>query len=492
MVRRSRTLRANRRAGPSGSASSPKWARSATRSPVMLLARLCGVALMLALLDGPLLAQDMPGAAQSPPVTVPSDRPVTLEDAVEIALANHPSLSIAASQVRAARAATTQARSGLLPSLDFRLQGSHSESSQQGGAGTAIVGSSTRSSTQYGATFSASQLLYDFGRTKDEVLRSRLDAQATDLTRAQTEDDVVSNVRHAYLSVLTNRELLEVAGHRVQLAQETLELTQAHYAADQVPRADVAKAESNLASARLAVASAENALAVSRVSLNEAMGLDVRTSYSLAPVTEPAPLTLTLDDLIAAADAHRPEILASEVDTAAAEAALSAASKGQRPSLAASASYGWSDREFPPSNDSWDVGVALSMSIFDGDLTRGRTAQARAQRDAALAVEYQTRQAVALEIAQAFLDLQTAREQITSARTSVASAREDLALADGRYRANVGILLEVLDAQTALTSAEADLTQARFSYLASYYALERAIGVSPARLAQTQAGDAQQ
>jgi len=499
----------NRRGAPGNAGGSPSRPDSVTRAysvprpagtgrvrPACLgpLARLCGTALVLALVQVPLLAQDAPGLGQSPAVTVPSDRPLTLDDAVGIALANHPSLSIAANQVRAARAATTQARSGLLPSLGFRLQGTHSESSGQAGgtaAGTGVVGSTSRSSTQYGATFSVSQLLYDFGRTNDDVLRSRFDAQATDLTRAQTQDDVVSDVRQAYLALLTNRELLEVAGHRVQLAQETLELTQAQYATDQVPRADVAKAESSLASARLAVTSAENAVAVSRVNLNQAMGLDVRTSYSVAPALEPEPPALTLDDLIAAAGAHRPEILAGKADTDAAEAALSAASKGQRPSLSASASYGWSDREFPPSNSSWDVGLALSMSISDGKLTQGRTEQARAQRDLALAAEYQTSQAVAQETAQAFLDLQTALEQMASARVSVESAREALALANGRYRANVGILLEVLDAQTALTSGEADLAQAKFSYLSSYYALERAIGVPLQQVAQARAGDAQ-
>ncbi|MGQ9729951.1 MAG: TolC family protein [Candidatus Zipacnadales bacterium] len=419
-------------------------------------------------------------AQPTTPVEVPTDRPLTIDDAVALALQHHPSLSIDAHRVTASRGTVIQTRSARLPSLDLRSSYGRSMSS-----GTAVVGgvpveggSSNRYATQYSMNLSANQLLYDFGRTPAEIRRAREELRVAEHSVAQTEDDVINNARQIFLTLCTNQELLEVARYRVRLQEDTLQLTTAQYESDLVPRADVAKAASALAAARLEVTSAQNAVAASRISLNEAMGIDVRTTYAVVAPPLPQLPPLSVETLIGLALEHRPELLAARAEIAAAEASLTVARKAQKPTLSVSASYGRRDDSFLPGRDNWDIGLSISQSLFDGHATRGQVIQARAQRDSARKAEFQTAQLVTKETAQALLDLQTAQEKMRSAESSVTSAQEDLELANGRYAAAVGILLEVLDAQAALTAAQASLATARYNYLSAFYALEHAIGIS--------------
>jgi outer membrane protein len=441
--------------------------------------RALGLALLAAimLLPGPLTPQEDATPAALP--DVPADQPLTLDQAIRIGIARHPSLSIARLDVTAARGSTVQAESERLPSVTFGSD--YSRSMSTGSAvvgGVTVPGTTSRYSTQYAASLRVQQLLFDFGRANDQMRQSRFQEEAARYEFAQTEDDVIDNVRQAFLVLLANKEFLEVARFRVRLQEGTVEMARAQEEEGFAPRADVVKAESALAAAQLDVTSAENAVALSRVALSEAMGIDVRTDYEVVGPPEPEPVELTQDELLTGAMDGRPEVLAARARADAADAGLKAAAKAHKPSLSASGSYGWREYNFPPSLDYWNLGVSLDLNVFDGWLSEGRKKQARAQRDAARDTIYLTEQRVAQEVVQAFLDLRAAEEQIVSAQASIASADEDLRLAQGRYAENVGILLEVLDAQTALTAAQADLVQARFLRASARYALERAIGAS--------------
>jgi len=437
--------------------------------------RLARVAIVLISLPGATLGA-VAQARGAPRVREPLDRPLAIGDAVVIALANHPSVTSARHQIDAAQAAILQAGSGLRPSVGLQAGYTHSAPSGAAADGGVVGGGGDTYSAQYSTSLGVDQLLFDFGRTGDGLRETRLKAQAAELRGAQTEDDVADNARQTFLALIANGELLEVAQYRVRLQEGTLAMAQAQFDEGIVPGADVAKASAALASARLEVEAARNAVAQARVALNGAMGIDVRTDYEVTVPTAPDIPELSLDELLEAGCQTRPDLLAARADTLAAEAALAAARKGQKPSVSANGSYGARDGSFPPTQDSWSLGVSLSVSLWDGGATKGRARQARAQLASAGDAEYDTAQRIAQETAQAFLDLQTARERIAAAEASVASATEDHELATGRYRANVGILLEVLDAQTNLTSAQVELAQARFDLLSAYYALERAVG----------------
>jgi len=435
----------------------------------------------------PVCAQSPPGPPQAVQVSI--EGPLTLDEAIGIALAHQPVLSIARRNVKAAAGATRQTRSQFLPSLTFRSD--YSRSMSEGATvidGVPVGETSRRFATQYRTSFRFDQLIFDFGRTADEYRRSRLQKRVTEHQLDQTEDDVINAVQQAFLALLTNQELLDVAQDQLRFQEGTAEWTRAHFEAGRIPMADVARAESARATAQLDVTASENAVALSRVALNEVMGIDVRTQYEMAPLPEPEPTELTLDGLIAVAMGRRPEVLGAQKQLGAAEARLRAARKGHVPSITGGASFGWREPEFHPSLKYWSVSVGLNLNIFDGWFTEAQEQQAAADRGAARDAVYETIERVATETAQSFLDLGTAAQQIQAAQAAVDSGDEALRLANGRYRAGVGILLEVLDAQAALTFARADLARARFDHASARYGLGRAIGVPLAELGES-AGD---
>ncbi len=406
--------------------------------------------------------------------------PLTVEQAVAIALKNHPDSLIAELNVNTAHGQMLQSRSQLLPSLNFGSTFSRSMSSGSNVVGgVSVGGTGRRFATQYSNSFQLNQLLFDFGRTRDSYESSRKDLQASTHDLTQTREDVVNNVRQAYLVLATNGELLQVVRDNVQLQGQTLDSARARFEAGIAPRADVVKAESNLAAAKFDVTSAENSVAVSRVALNQAMGIDVQTRYDLAPIEEAEVPQDTLDALIVTSMKQRPEIQAAETRVQAAKESYDSASKGRLPSLNLGASYGRREEEFPPSPPNWNLNLSLNFNLFDGGSIRGGKEVADSQFRIARETLYQTQQSVSQEVAQSYLDLRTAQDQIVSGQAAVASAEENMRLAEGRYRAGVGILLEVIEAQAALTEARANLAKARLSLWSSRYALERAVGAPP-------------
>jgi len=298
--------------------------------------------------QGPTFAEKQGRLPGPPDVTI--EGPLTLEQAIELALAHQPVLSIAKRNVQAAGAAVRQTRSDFLPSVGLRSTYSRSMSEGQTVVDGVPIGEANRRySTQYRTSFALDQLIYDFGRSADQYRQSRMQRRAAEYVREQTEDDVINSVQQAFLVLLANRELLDVARDQLRFQEGTVEWTQAHFDAGRLPRADVARVESARASAQLDVTGTENAVALSRVALNEAMGIDVRAQYVIAPLPQAEPTAMTLDALIAMAMERRPEVLAAQADLSAADARLRAAQKGHRPSLTGGASYGWREPEFHPS-----------------------------------------------------------------------------------------------------------------------------------------------
>lgn len=413
-----------------------------------------------------------------PKVTI--EIPLTVEQAVDIALKNHPDSLIAELNVKTAHGQMLQSRSQLLPSLNFGSTFSRSMSSGSNVVGGVSVGGTDRRfATQYSNSFQLSQLLFDFGRSRDSYESSWRDLQATGHDLEQTREDLINNAQQAFIVLATNTELLLVVKDAVQLQEQTLESARARFEAGVAPRADVVKAESNLAAAKFDVTSAENSVSVSRVALNQAMGIDVQTLYDLAVLPEPELTKDALGVLIATSMKQRPEVRSAQERVQAAKESYDSASKGRLPSVNLGASYGRREEEFPPSPPNWNLNLSLNFNLFDGGSIRGEKEQSDAQLRIARATLYRTQQSVSQEVAKSYLDLSTAQDQIVSGQAAVTSAEENMRLAQGRYRAGVGILLEVTEGQAALTEARANLAKARLSLWSSRYALERAVGAPP-------------
>ena len=188
---------------------------------------------------------------------------------------------------------------------------------------------------------------------------------------------------------------------------------------------------------------------------------------------------LVLADCIAYALENRTDGKQAQLAIDVAEEYKAIAKSGYRPTISASASNGWSDTDFPGTEDkSWQIGAKMSWNIFDMGVTKAQVRQADADLLKAQEQARQKLDAIQLEVRTAYLDVQEAEKRIHTSQVSVEKAQEDLKIARVRYRAGVGTNLDVMDAQVALTTAKMNYVQSLYDYNTSKAELDRAMGIS--------------
>ena len=171
-----------------------------------------------------------------------------------------------------------------------------------------------------------------------------------------------------------------------------------------------------------------------------------------------------------------PEIIAAHTAITAADRQVRAAQAGYIPHLNAFASYDLDSGNGTRYADSWLAGVSIDLNIFDGFLTRGKVAEARANLESARQQERKVALAVTLETRQAQLNLEEAQARLATTGKSIAQAEESLQITKDRYANGLALLTQVLDAETALTAARQRRAAAETDLLIAQAALDHAFG----------------
>jgi outer membrane protein len=158
------------------------------------------------------------------------------------------------------------------------------------------------------------------------------------------------------------------------------------------------------------------------------------------------------------------------------EASMGATRAGYFPALGATSSL--SERGPALNNMSWgwSAGLTLNWSIFSGGITRHQVIEAKAATSVLRAQYESARQGIRLAVEQARLAVRSAKASVEATHDAVVNAREQLRLAEGRYAAGVGNLIELGDAQVALTSTSAQEVQAQFNLAVARAQLALALG----------------
>jgi outer membrane protein TolC len=319
------------------------------------------------------------------------------------------------------------------------------------------------------------QLLFDSGRTSALIRESRSALTATSATRDQVEQSVVFGARQAYFGVLAAEQVLAAQTQARDLSALHLKVGQARYQEGLAPKADVTKAEVELANAELDLIRAQNGVSLAYATLSNALGLPAMTSLKIAGALEASGEQPVLEASLAFSYQNRPELRRAEASLQAAHSAITVAASGTRPSLFATASANWLDNS-SISGSGWTTGVAVSFPLWDGGGTTARVRQAHAEVESAQAAYDNTKQQVGLEVQQAYLNVVEADQRVTTAGKLVAQAEENHRIAQGRYEGGVGPMIDVVDAQTALTAARTSYTQALFDAQVTRARLDLAMG----------------
>jgi outer membrane protein len=406
---------------------------------------------------------------------------VTLERAVQIGLKRHPNVLAGQGSVAASEAKKGQAEAGYWPTLNANAGYSRQRAASLS-TGTSTVGiggrvQTTHSFEQYSTGATLQQTLFDFGKTSTnvDIQKQNIDASKADLEN--TEEQIILNVKQAYYNLLRVRRNRAVAVETVNQFQQHLQQAKGFFEVGTKPKFDVTRAEVDLSTAKLSLIRAENSVRLAVVSLNNAMGLPDAPEYAIDDNLAFAKYVVGLDDAVKKAYDNRPELKALIARRIAAEKAVYVAKTGYFPMLMGSANWSWAGQRFDTNDGSWSAGVALSIPIFSGFLTKNQVSEAKANLSILAANEEALRQNMLLEVQQSYITLTESEERIVTAELTVRQAKENHEIAIGRYAAGVGNPIEVTDAEVTLSLAKVAHIDALFDYKMAAASLEKAMGI---------------
>lgn len=395
--------------------------------------------------------------------------PLTVEEALSIAQQKHPQIVEAKEGLAGAEARAVRAASGYYPQIGLVSDWSKGRSYL-----TALE--RVRSTEVDSTTLQLKQTLYDFGRTSGTVAAARSYRDAAEKEVALSRLDLGLRVRVAFYQLLAAQKQLsatsETVAAREGVHRQALEFFQQGLRA----KVDVARSEANLYEAKTALIAAQSRVELARVELATSLGLS--SLGELTPVETAGPAAPLPDRSAALQEAlnERGELQRLVLISGAARSELKAAKAGHLPILTGAASYGYADRDFPPTGRVWGVGLNLTVPLFSGFSTREQVRETNALLNASSARQESLKLQIVKEVEAAWLGAQDAAARLFSTDKQVAAAEENRALAEGRYQEGVGSIIEVTDAQSFALQARTSRIQAQYDYRIALALLDRSMG----------------
>ena len=427
----------------------------------------------------------------------PAKETITLDAAIDLALHSHPSEAQARANVDVASAHVVESRSQYLPQVVgtgqyqrltynptnkpgvfFPSATATGTSTATSSAPVALTTSWTRTSDFFTFGATASQLIYDFGQTSDRWSSAQASESAATQSEHAVQVQIISNVRKAYFQARAQRDLIDVAAEAVANQKMHVDQIQKLFAEGMRPEIDQVTAETGLANAQVQLISAQNAYDLACAAFSQAIGRSTVTRYEpgtddMPPVAdEDAPI----DRLLESALHDRPELASFAKQREAQEKMVAAARGSYGPNLQAQASIAGTGVALDNLAPNWWVGALLTWPIFQGGLTQGQVAEAQANLHSIHAQEDTFRLQVRIDVEQAALAVRAARATLSASLLALENARKQLQLAEARYAAGMGSVIELSDAQVTRTTAAAQEVSARFSLASSRAALWGALG----------------
>ena len=419
------------------------------------------------------------------PAQATAPAPLTLSQAIDTVLSRYPSLAGAQAAIDAARARTTESNADRLTQVNAHAGYTFNSlrpfvAIDIPGRPAGAIYESVRDG--YTTSVTARQLLTDFGRTDKMVAMARSGQVAAQDALEELRHQLGYQTIEAFYGVILLRNSADVAREEIAALEEALRISQRKFDAGSATKFDVLTTQVRLANARDHLTDTLASVQKQENGLRELLGLGASAPLDISGTFDVDTPALTQTEAIAAGIQNRPEIKLAVDDEQTARLRQDAADRGNRPTLAAQVTGGVADGFVPSLYDNRGyvtAGLTLDVPLFTGKRVTGERLEAAAQVRSAQAREEELRETIATDVGNAYADLNAARARLGNADTLVAQAREALDLARTRYANGVITNFELLDAQSALRSAELGRLQARFDCVLARQSVARAAGQAP-------------
>jgi len=415
-----------------------------------------------------------PSCAQS--ASSPSTNVLSIEDAVRQGLAKNIDLKIAVAQQRKMRGQLSEAKT----ERNFTVVGAASQTRNKSETDYSLEGMNIvitpQNQTELALTLQ--QKIDISGKIASAVSLADFETIAADLGAEAVKNNVVAQIRAAYLDCLRAQALEKAAEQDEQNAQVRLRFIEAQVKAGLIPKIDLLRAQTALATQQNSASVAQRQIDLSIAQLKRAIGLSQAAFFTVSQDNVTATFS---DEAVAGDDApiRRAEILEAQANVEAAKRGIEIAKRWSSPDLiiGAGVSSTPGSSSFGVSASSAQITATISIPLYDGGLAKAKETQAKASVEMAQAQLEDTKQLVDLEVKQARIFVNNSSQRLDVIKAALTEAKEGYRLANLRFTQGVSPLIEVSDAQTALTQAQTDEINALWDLFSARNAYNRALGL---------------
>ncbi|HET6511502.1 MAG TPA: TolC family protein [Candidatus Kapabacteria bacterium] len=422
--------------------------------------------------------------------------PEVLQSYIEIALKQNPEMSASRAKWDQADARVDQANSNLWPKLDFTSR----YTTFDGGRIIAIPNGPSLPTAQFGITkwdnkLEAAWPIFNYAVWQGtKATRAYLDA-ATHEVEAK-ELAIAYQVSEGYFSYARATELVAIRKSAVELAKQNLATAKALFDAQKAAKNDVLRAEVAVAASQGEVLAAQNQQMLARTNFNNLLKRDydadivLLNTDALSAYRGESPRlasnnggqslnTTTFAADYSSAVTTRPEIMQIDNAKVALEGIKNVNAADYFPNVALFGSYGWQEDQLKFSNDV-DLligGVQLRWNLFSGFNTNAKVAETTAQIHELQYQKESLMNGIRIELHNARLDRDNARERYAIAIKQLEAAEENRRITKALYDAGQAPLITMIDAESTLANAKANLTVTTYDELLAEAKYRKAIGV---------------
>lgn len=396
------------------------------------------------------------------------EKTLTLSQAIDIALSNNPTLHAADNLVEVAKAKMGEARSGLLPQIDFYENFNRTNNPMM------VVGDKLNQEVFSAKDFPVNQLnnpapisnfntqvvitqpIFDQGKTWVGMSQAKIGSQTVHEEREWLKQEVIFAVVKAYTDTVRAKEDLTLTQETEKMASAHVKLAEDLFQTGQRVKSDFLSAKVRLSEVKEMVIQSQNAFRIAQAALNKAMGVNQEEAFTLEGELGSSQESFDLKSLISEALEKRPDCLAMENEVKNGQQAVRMAKTNYLPAFNLMAQYDLNDRKdvWHATGESWTVGGIFHFNVFDGLNSTYKLQAANAMLMNLENQKEELRNKIELEVREAFHKFEEARERLNVTSEAIFQAEESLRIVEDRYKTGLTTMVEVLDNQVALARAK--------------------------------------
>jgi len=418
-------------------------------------------------------------------------QPLTLEQAVRMALQQNPAFQTNVDEAEATRARLKQAQAAWFPRFDFH------QDFVRGNNPVYVFGTKLTQRQFSTADFALNSLntptpldnfqtridgqwrLFDSGQTKFHQRSAKRLVTAADFETEQARQDLILEIVRTYYGVLVLKENARAADEALETPESSAQRMETMHKAGLLVDSDLLSAKVFVSQMKDRQIRARNDLALAEMQLARDMGMPLDTpAEPAATLAEPGMPAKTIEEWIHIALEQRPALRAAQLQENAMSEERKAAKAEFGPKIGL---FGSAERDAMtlggPSGTNWTAGARLDFNVFTGGAQKARVAEATANANKAKHNVEWFRSGVQMEVRKAYLDGNAAAQRAASARDAAEQAKESLRIVQNRYEAGLTTVTELLRAQTAQLDATTGYLAALQDWQVARAQLERAAGL---------------